>query len=122
MPTASQQAAHCFKVIQAANAAMLQHHDSDAILVETGSMASCAAEKACACQHRATEPDDPNDGAIGCELNLCRWAWMVRLQMKSSTPCHHRWAGLRPHADRSWMMKVSMLHLPNSAGDKDRLQ
>jgi hypothetical protein len=36
MPTASQQSVHCFKVIQAASAAMLQHHDSDVILGRAG--------------------------------------------------------------------------------------
>jgi hypothetical protein len=37
-------------------------------------------------------------------------------------PSHHRWGGLLPNTAGSRLMDASMPHLPNSAGDKDRLQ
>jgi hypothetical protein len=57
---------------------MVQHHDSDEILVATGSMTSGAAKTARARKlHGATEPDEPADGAVGCELELVRSIWNV---------------------------------------------
>jgi hypothetical protein len=72
------------------------------------------------------------DGLIGGKKLACAPALergMLQLQIvavaddeRYTLPSHHRWGGLLPNTAGSRLMDASMPHLPNSAGDKDRLQ
>src|SRR5262245_29068188 len=132
MPTASAQPVRCFKVTQAASAVMrsmrswrLQGDDSDVILLGTDGVGGgtrahgCQLGKASTATERTTM-DQSDASSWFAHLLASAGEWDVQLQMTSGTPYQTTIDGTDRRPTR--LMNASMPHLPNSAGDQDRLQ
>jgi hypothetical protein len=94
-----------------------QHHDSDVILNENPVLI-CASPWASEVPQRRV-----GGAAIGCKLQQPLYFNALHGHLaddeRQALPSHHRWGS---STSQSRPKNSSMRHLPNSAGDKDRLE